>query len=122
MKKTFKTNGRLLSQVFSSYKDTFIALCELINNSIQAKASKIEIQMDFSDDMSPDPFTEYRIIDDGEGVTASEFDYKILVIYTFFYLFLYFLLPTQSIPRKKIPTNQTNYFIFQHLFICPYIL
>jgi len=84
MKKTFSTNGRLLSQVFSSYNDTFDALCELINNSIQAKSKEIKIEVDLVDDdaPSPDPFTEYRIIDDGDGVSQSEFDKKILEIAT----------------------------------------
>jgi nitrate reductase assembly molybdenum cofactor insertion protein NarJ len=49
VKKTFKTNGRLLSQVFSSYSDTFDALCELINNSIQAKSTKIKIEVDIKE-------------------------------------------------------------------------
>jgi len=85
MKKTFKTNGRLLSQVFSSYNTTFDALCELINNSIQAKSTTIQIEVDLVDDNegpSPFAFTEYRIIDNGEGVSSSEFDRKILEIAT----------------------------------------
>jgi hypothetical protein len=84
MKKTFKTNGRLLYQVFSSYKTTFDALCELINNSIQAKVTKIDIEVDSVDDeeVNPFPFTEYRIIDNGEGVSSSEFEQKILQIAT----------------------------------------
>jgi hypothetical protein len=85
MKKTFKTNGRLLSQVFSSYNTTFDALCELINNSIQAKSTKIEIEVDLVDDNEgPNPFafTEYRVIDNGDGVSSSEFDRKILEIAT----------------------------------------
>jgi len=85
MKKTFKTNGRLISQVFSSYNTTFDALCELINNSIQAKSTTIEIEVDLVDDnegLNPFAFTEYRIIDNGEGVSSSEFDRKILEIAT----------------------------------------
>jgi len=42
-KGTFTTNDRLLSQVFSSYNATFDTLCELINNSIQAKLNEIKI-------------------------------------------------------------------------------
>jgi hypothetical protein len=85
MKRTFKTNGRLLSEVFSSYTTTFDALCELINNSIQANSTIIEIEADLVDDEEgpkPFPFTEYRIIDNGEGVSASEFGRKILQIAT----------------------------------------
>ncbi|GHV70974.1 hypothetical protein AGMMS49928_20830 [Spirochaetia bacterium] len=84
MKKTFKTNGRLLSQVFSSYNTTFDALCELINNSIQAGANEIKIEIDLVSEDDPGPYscTEYRIIDNGNGVSASEFEQKILVIAT----------------------------------------
>jgi hypothetical protein len=85
MKKTFRTNGRLLSQVFTSYNTTFDALCELINNSMQAKSTEIKIEADLVDDdegPNPDPFTEYRIIDNGEGVATSDFDQKIFEIAT----------------------------------------
>ncbi|MDR0639741.1 MAG: ATP-binding protein [Spirochaetaceae bacterium] len=84
MKKAFRTNGRLLSQVFSSYNTTFDALCELINNSIQANAKKIMIEIDLVslDDASPYACTEYRIIDDGDGISSSEFGQKILEIAT----------------------------------------
>ena len=84
MKRTFKTNGRLLSQIFSSYNTTFDALCELINNSIQAKSNEIKIEIDFVEDadLNPFPFTEFRIIDNGEGVSRSDFARKILEIAT----------------------------------------
>jgi hypothetical protein len=84
MKKTFKTNGRLLSHVFSSYTTTFDALCELINNSIQANATEIKIEIDLvsPDDLGPYACTEYRIIDNGDGVSSSEFEQKILEIAT----------------------------------------
>jgi hypothetical protein len=84
VKKTFRTNGRLLSQVFSSYSTTFDALCELINNSIQANAKEIKIEIDLvsPDDPSPYACTEYRIIDNGVGVSSSEFEQKILEIAT----------------------------------------
>jgi hypothetical protein len=84
MKKTFKTNGRLLSQVFSSYNTTFDALCELITNSIQANAKEIKIEIDLvsPDDAVPYACTEYRIIDNGDGVSSSEFEQKILEIAT----------------------------------------
>jgi hypothetical protein len=84
VKKAFRTNGRLLSQVFSSYNTTFDALCELINNSIQADATEINIEIDLvsTDDPGPNACTEYRIIDNGNGVTSSEFEQKILEIAT----------------------------------------
>jgi hypothetical protein len=84
MEETFKTNGRLLSQIFLSYNTTFDALCELINNSIQANAQEIKIEIDLvsKDDSSPYPCTEYRIIDNGDGVSSSDFEQKILEIAT----------------------------------------
>jgi hypothetical protein len=84
MKKIFKTNGRLLSQVFLSYNTTFDALCELINNSIQANAKEIKIEIDLVNEDDPSPYscTEYRIIDNGDGVSSSEFEQKILEIAT----------------------------------------
>jgi hypothetical protein len=84
MKKTFKTNGRLLSHVFLSYNTTFDALCELINNSIQANAKEIKIEIDLVSPDDPGPYacTEYRIIDNGDGVSSSEFEQKILEIAT----------------------------------------
>jgi hypothetical protein len=85
LKGAFRTNGRLISQVFSTYNNTFDALCELINNSIQAKSNIINIEIDLVDDtdgIHPNPFTEYRIIDNGEGVSFSEFDRKIQEIAT----------------------------------------
>jgi hypothetical protein len=84
MKTTFRTNGRLLSQVFSSYNTTFDALCELITNSIQANANEIKIEIDLVSPDDPGPYacTEYRIIDNGDGVSASEFEQKILEIAT----------------------------------------
>jgi hypothetical protein len=84
METTFKTNGRLLSQIFSSYNTTFDALCELINNSIQASASEIRIEIDLvsDDDAGPYPCTEYRVIDNGIGISSSDFEQKILEIAT----------------------------------------
>ena len=84
MKKTFKINGRLLSQIFPSYNTNFDAICELINNSIQANADKIKIEIDLVSDDTPSPnaCTEYRIIDNGNGVSISDFEQKILEIAT----------------------------------------
>ena len=38
MKREFTTNSRLDNELFANYVSTFTAFCELINNSIQAKA------------------------------------------------------------------------------------
>jgi hypothetical protein len=84
IKEKIKTNGSLLSKVLLSYKTTFDALCELINNSIQANATEIKINIDLVGDSepSPYPFKEFRIIDNGNGVSLSDFNDKILLIAT----------------------------------------
>ena len=51
MIKHFTTNGRLVSDLLASYTNTFSALRELINNSIQAKASEIRINITPYDSM-----------------------------------------------------------------------
>lgn len=37
------TNARLIPKVLAKYRDTFYALKELINNSLYAKANRIDI-------------------------------------------------------------------------------
>ena len=39
----FTTNGRVISDLLASYSNTFLAFLELVNNSIQAKATRIDI-------------------------------------------------------------------------------
>jgi len=84
MKERLLTNGRLLSQILPSYKNTFEALCELINNSIQAKSKDIflELKMSPNEEVSPYAFEIIRIKDNGEGVSASQIKNKLLLIAT----------------------------------------
>lgn len=82
-KKSFRTNPRLLSNSLTKYSTTFKALCELLNNSIQAGASNIKINLDYGKSGSIEPFIKsICILDDGHGVPASEFDNRILEIAT----------------------------------------
>ncbi len=84
MKRSISTNSRILSDIFADYPNTFVAFCELINNSIQANARNIFIKIDqvAPEDMFPTPIRMIEIKDDGVGVSESEFDKKILVIGT----------------------------------------
>lgn len=45
IKMKMSTNPRLLKDVLTLYKSTFYALKELIDNSIQAKAKRVEINL-----------------------------------------------------------------------------
>ncbi|HSH67426.1 MAG TPA: hypothetical protein VLB84_16905 [Bacteroidia bacterium] len=44
----FSTNSRIIKDLLTQYRNTFYAFCELINNSIQAKANKIDIIIDYA--------------------------------------------------------------------------
>ena len=48
MKRKVSATTRLLHDLFTQYQNTFLAFCELINNSIQAKAKSITITIDYS--------------------------------------------------------------------------
>jgi hypothetical protein len=77
------TNSRVIKDLLTKYKDTFTAMCELINNSIQAKANKIELTIDYNNGVSlKSPISKIILKDNGIGVTTSEFKKKILEIGT----------------------------------------
>ncbi|MGL5561579.1 MAG: ATP-binding protein, partial [Tannerellaceae bacterium] len=80
--KHITTNTRLLDSILTNYKNTFYALCELINNSLQAEARKVEISIDYNSasDVNTSPIRSIVIKDDGHGVPYSEFDKRILDI------------------------------------------
>lgn len=44
----FSTNSRIIKDLLTQYRNTFYAFCELINNSIQTKANKIDITIDYA--------------------------------------------------------------------------
>jgi len=71
MKRKFTTNSRLVNELFANYISTFAAFCELINNSIQAKAKNIWINIDYtpeSEVLNPLVIKGISIKDDGTGV------------------------------------------------------
>ena len=86
IKMKMSTNPRLLKDVLAHYKSTFFALKELIDNSIQANAKRIEINLIPSS--CPEDSINYKriesidVIDDGDGVPFSSFDDSIMQIAT----------------------------------------
>lgn len=55
MERIFTTNSRLVNELFANYVSTFAALCELINNSIQASAKNIWLDIDYTSDEEINP-------------------------------------------------------------------
>lgn len=84
MKYTFSTNSRVISKLLVNYKNTFFALCELINNSIQAQASEIKIDIDqIPAELLRDAITnQIKITDNGYGVSKTDFRTKLFEIGT----------------------------------------
>lgn len=82
MKRRFSASSRLINELFTQYQSTFLAFCELINNSIQADAKNIDIQIDYAKDseMSPTMIRKIVVKDDGFGVHQKEIDKKLLDI------------------------------------------
>ncbi len=81
--KRITTNTRVIKDLFTKYTDTFIALKELLNNSIQAKAKNIHLQIEYTEDLlCKSSIKQIEVFDDGHGVPYSDFDKKILEIGT----------------------------------------
>ncbi|MFC4510190.1 ATP-binding protein [Flavobacterium buctense] len=81
--KKITTNTRVIKDLLTKYVDTFAAFKELINNSLQAQAKRIEISIVYTDDILVKSAIKQIIIsDDGHGVSYSDFDNKILEIGT----------------------------------------
>ena len=81
--KKITTNTRVIKDLFTKYRDTFQAFRELINNSIQAEANEIEINIEYVNQADlKAPIKSIEIIDNGYGVPYSEFDERILEIGT----------------------------------------
>lgn len=84
MARKFTTNSRLVNGLFANYISTFAALCELINNSIQAHAKNIWLNIDYTPEEEINSLFIKSVIlkDDGDGVFIDELDNKILDIGT----------------------------------------
>ena len=84
MNRKLTTNSRLVNELFANYISTFTAFCELINNSIQAKANNVWIDIDYTDnsEIHPTIISQITIKDDGIGVHRNELEKKLLDIGT----------------------------------------
>jgi hypothetical protein len=84
MARKFTTNSRLVNGLFANYISTFAALCELINNSIQAHAKNIWLNIDYTpeEEINSLFIKSITIKDDGDGVFIDDLDNKILDIGT----------------------------------------
>lgn len=80
------TNPRLLKDVLTLYRSTFYALKELIDNSIQAKATQIIINLLPSDcdkdSIEYNPVNSIEVKDNGIGVPLSQFKNSVMEIAT----------------------------------------
>jgi len=77
------TNTRVIKSHFTKYGDTFKAFKELINNSIQADAKNISIDITYNPTITcKSGIEKISIIDDGHGVSKSNFKTTILEIGT----------------------------------------
>ena len=77
------THSRVVKELLTRYRDTFTAFCELLNNSLQAKATRIDLVIDYTGSAaSRTSLTRIEVTDNGQGVSASEFEDKILLIGT----------------------------------------
>jgi hypothetical protein len=79
--KQLSTHSSVVKELLTRYRDTFSAFCELLNNSLQAKATRIELVIDYNS-FQNGPFTLIELTDNGQGVAISEFEDKILLIGT----------------------------------------
>lgn len=79
MLRKFSASSRMIDNLFAQYQSTFLALCELINNSIQAGAKNIILNIDYAseNEMLSPIIKKIELKDDGSGVHQSEVDAKI---------------------------------------------
>lgn len=81
--KKITTNTRVIKDLLTKYRDTFQAFRELINNSLQAEAKTISINLEYVNEVATkSPIKTIQIVDDGIGVPYDEFDKRILEIGT----------------------------------------
>ena len=85
-KMQMRTNARLVAKVLTKYRDTFSALKELINNSLYAKATRIDINFIPSecdeDSIHYHPIDKIQVCDNGYGVSYADFNKSIMEIAT----------------------------------------
>src|SRR3569833_3319027 len=68
------THSRVVKELLTRYRDTFTAFCELLNTSLQARATRIELVIDYTgNSASRASMTRIEVTDNGQGVAVSEF-------------------------------------------------
>lgn len=84
MERSFSASTSLVRKIFTNYPNTFGAFCELINNSIQANAKNIWIDIDYVNEDTISPYIINRMVikDDGNGVYQDDINDKLLNIGT----------------------------------------
>ena len=84
MKRKFTANSRLINDLFSRYLNTYFAFCELINNSIQAAAENIWIDISYATEgeVTDKPMSRIVVKDDGVGVHVNDVNDRLLNIGT----------------------------------------
>jgi sensor histidine kinase regulating citrate/malate metabolism len=82
MKRRFSASSRLINELFTQYQSTFLAFCELINNSMQADAKNIDVHIDYigENELWPTIIKKIIVKDDGYGVHQKDIDKKLLDI------------------------------------------
>jgi len=80
MKRKVSATTRLLHDLFTQYPSTFLAFCELINNSIQAQAKNIDVTVEYPNDgeLYATSIKRIEIKDDGIGVHQEDIQGTIL--------------------------------------------
>jgi hypothetical protein len=78
----FSASSRLIDEVLTQYGSAFLALCELINNSIQAKSKNIWLNIDYAreNELLVTSIKKIEIIDDGCGVHLNDIQKKLFGI------------------------------------------
>jgi hypothetical protein len=78
------TNGRVVSEILTNYRDTFKAFTELINNSLQVGATEIRITITKTNgtNLMYPVIDQIELLDNGKGVSISDFDVKLFEIGT----------------------------------------
>lgn len=84
MKRKFTANSRLINDLFTRYLNTYFAFSELLNNSIQASAENIRIDVTYTKEsqITDKVITKIIVKDDGVGVHINDVKARLLNIGT----------------------------------------
>ncbi|MET2983816.1 ATP-binding protein [Aureibaculum conchae] len=84
MKRKFTANSRLINDLFTRYLNTYFAFSELLNNSIQASAENVWIDITYSkpSEVTDKVIKKIVVKDDGVGVHINDVKERLLNIGT----------------------------------------